>query len=65
MITITTTPNGIRLTRGADSYTAIGPAALASLISQLAAQPIAPAATPAQLGARLATARTKVLQCDR
>jgi hypothetical protein len=58
MITISTSPNGIRLTRDGDSYTAIGPASLRCLITKLATRP---AATPAQLGMRLADARRRYL----
>jgi hypothetical protein len=63
MITITTTANGIRLTRNGDAYTVTGPRAAAVLIRRLTAP--APAtvaiAAPAQLGQRLVKARARYL----
>lgn len=43
-IVLTQTPSGLTLTRGADSYTAIGPHGLGVLIRRLATAPAAPGA---------------------
>jgi hypothetical protein len=63
MITISTTPNGIRLTRGDERYTATSPAALGCLITQLTtstpAAPAAPPPAPPSFGQRLAKARRR------
>lgn len=56
-ILLTQTPSGLTLTRGAESYTAIGPASLAYLIRELATP-----ATPAPLGQRIAAARLRYLR---
>lgn len=75
MITLTSTPTGLRLARGADAYTATDPAALAVIITRLivppatapASAPVAAAprsvpATPGRLlGQRLALARRRYL----
>ena len=58
MITITTTANGLRLTRDGAAYTATGPAAAAVLIHRLTAPALA-RRTPAQLGQRLVEARKR------